>query len=154
MQSFTVAADSIAVRNVAGPRQAGYLALVEDKKSREIPPNEPARPLQTDRDPNVVTSMATGRLLDTGMHYPVIDIDHPVRVVPSSTAGHGHLYIDVPLAAADYAKLLAVMVEVGLVEQGFVNRFRSDGFTAVRLPWIRKPDAELDPGPVPVPPPY
>ena len=44
-------------------------------------------------DANVVTSLVGGTGIP-GMHKPVLDIDMPVRVEPSSTPGHFHLYID------------------------------------------------------------
>jgi hypothetical protein len=87
---------------------------------------------------NVITSMMDIPALDEPMHRPVIDIDHKVTVVESSTAGHSHLYIDVMMPWSDYLKLLDVMVEVGLVQPGYVNASRARGYTAVRLPWVPK----------------
>lgn len=72
------------------------------------------------------------------MHRPVIDIDHGVRVVESSTPGHNHLFIDVMMPWEDVVKLLEVMAEIGLVQPGYVNASKARGFTAVRLPWITK----------------
>lgn len=80
--------------------------------------------------------VATGVVL----HRPVIDIDHRVTVVESSTAGHSHLYIDLMLPWADLVKLLEVMAEVGLVEPGYVGASKARGYTAVRLPWVPKED--------------
>jgi len=39
---------------------------------------------------NVVSS-----LLTNGNHAPCIDLDVPAMLVPSSTPGHSHLYIDI-----------------------------------------------------------
>ena len=82
-----------------------------------------------------------------GWHKPVIDFDLPIEVIPSSTEGHGHLYIDKRLSWSDYVKLLEVLVEVGLVEEGYLNASVARGYTAVRLPWIMKGQEELPPAP-------
>ena len=71
-------------------------------------------------------------------HTPVLDIDVPAMLVPSSTPGNHHLYIDVPMTWSQYKRLLNVMCEVGILEPGYVNASKERGFTAVRLPWIRK----------------
>ena len=91
----------------------------------------------------VVTSEVAGRLNQTyepsGKHKPVLDIDLPVKVVPSSTEGHFHLFIDKEMSWKDYTKLLDVLAEVGIIEQGFSRVSQgSRQHTAVRLPWVKK----------------
>ena len=71
-------------------------------------------------------------------HRPMIDLDMEAAIVPSSTAGHCHLYINKELSWDDYEKLLTVMAEVGLVELGYVAASRKRQCTFLRLPWIRK----------------
>lgn len=75
---------------------------------------------------------------DVVLHRPVIDIDHRVSVVESSTAGHSHLFVDLMMPWDDVVKLLEVMAEIGLVEPGYVNASKARGYTAVRLPWVSK----------------
>jgi len=88
---------------------------------------------------NIVTSlMDIPQSSGVSLHRPVIDIDHLVAVVESSTAGHSHLYVDLAMPWEDVVKLLEVMAEVGLVEPGYVNASKARGYTAVRLPWITK----------------
>lgn len=79
-------------------------------------------------------------------HKPVIDLDIPVRYFSSSTPGHGHLYIDKRMSFRDMVKLLDVMVEVGLVERGFVESTKARGEAYVRLPWVRKDTGVIDDG--------
>ena len=74
----------------------------------------------------------------TGVHKPVLDIDLPVVVLPSSTEGHSHLFIDKGMSWSQYVKLLDVLVDVGIIEEGFRNASVARGHTAVRLPWIKK----------------
>lgn len=71
-------------------------------------------------------------------HMPVIDLDHPCALVPSSTKGHFHLYLDKLMSANDLMKLLKVMSEVGLVEEGYYKASLERGYTSVRLPWVSK----------------
>lgn len=73
------------------------------------------------------------------LHKVVVDIDMPARLVPSSTPGHFHLYIDHEMTWRQYVQLLDALVEAGIVEPGYVKAAERRGFTAVRLPWITKP---------------
>ena len=76
--------------------------------------------------------------LPTDYHRPVLDIDFPAALVPSTTPGHFHLYLDRALSWDDYEKLLRVLAEVGIIEQGYANVSIERRHTAVRVPWIRK----------------
>lgn len=88
--------------------------------------------------PNLV-----GSLLENGNHAPVIDIDHNVYVIPSSTPGHFHLYIDVEMGTEQYDRMLWAMVEAGVVGRGYYRHSMEErGQTTVRLPWVRKGDTE------------
>jgi len=80
--------------------------------------------------------------LATALHAPVIDLDVPVTYVPSTTEGHGHLYLDTPMTGDQLWALLAVMVSIGLVEPGYLRASIDRGFTSVRLPWVKKVDPE------------
>jgi hypothetical protein len=76
--------------------------------------------------------------LKNGKHAPAIDIDVPFEVVESSTPGHGHLKFDVEMTWEQYARLLGVMADVGLVERGYYNASMARGESFLRLPWIKK----------------
>jgi hypothetical protein len=84
-------------------------------------------------------------------HTIALDIDHRVRVVPSSTEGHSHLYIDVPLEWEQYEKLLKVLAEIGVVEEGYVGASIRRRATHLRLPWVRKEEPADLPPVTPVP---
>lgn len=79
----------------------------------------------------------TERIPDN-LHAPVIDFDIPIRVAPSTTEGHFHLFIDYPLAWENFLKLLKVLSDTGLIEAGYYNASLERGYTAVRLPWVKK----------------
>ena len=75
------------------------------------------------------------------LHRPILDIDFPVAVIPSTTPGHNHLYIDKRLSWSDYKKLLTVLAEVGIIEWGYADASIEREHTAVRLPWVKKGEA-------------
>lgn len=86
-------------------------------------------------DANLVTS-ATGV---GDWHLPVLDLDVPHRLEPSSTEGHSHLYIDVPVKWDVYVKLLDALANAGIVERGYVEASKAKGATMVRKPGVTKP---------------
>lgn len=85
-------------------------------------------------DANLVSS-----LCDDGQHMPVIDFDVPARLVPSSTEGHFHLYIDVPMSFERYLVMLDAMVAAGVVEEAYVAHVRERGQSLCRPEWVKKP---------------
>lgn len=91
---------------------------------------------------NIVTSeVRTSELQPMGgRHQLVIDIDHPSWLVRSSTEGHYHLYVEVPggIGWSDYQALLGALAGAGVIEQGYAHAAVARGFSAVRLPWIKK----------------
>lgn len=89
-------------------------------------------------DADVVASSYNSYGFNTGLHRPVLDIDLDIVVVPSSTPGHHHLYIDKLMTWERYAKLLQALADAGIVQQGFVNVSLQRGATMVRLPWVKK----------------
>lgn len=74
-------------------------------------------------------------------HALLLDLDVPAWLVPSSTEGHSHLYVDVKIPTAKYYVLLDALADAGVIQQGYANSSKHRGGTALRLPWIRKPDA-------------
>lgn len=75
---------------------------------------------------------------DRNWHTVALDVDVPVRVVPSSTPGHCHLYIDKAMPWHRYDALIRALADAGVVEQGYADVSRERGFTRLRLPWVRK----------------
>jgi hypothetical protein len=73
-----------------------------------------------------------------GMHYPAIDLDLPVYLVPSSTPGHSHLYIDKQVTWDQYEKILWALAEAGIVEKPFYEAAQGAEATMLRLPWVKR----------------
>jgi hypothetical protein len=71
-------------------------------------------------------------------HAPVLDIDVPAFLVPSSTPGHSHLYIDHPMTWDAYKALLKALSDAGIIEEGFYEASKGRGSTMVRRPGILK----------------
>jgi hypothetical protein len=113
----------------------GRLTYMVERDEHEI--REPA-PIE---DSHLVSS----EVRDTDLHMPCIDIDVPIRVVESSTPGHGHLYIDHAMSWEHYDAILQALVAAGVVEQGYYDASVSRGATHLRLPWVRKPQPEAVP---------
>ncbi len=93
---------------------------------------------RAERDAHLVGSLLTTETGGKRLHAPVIDIDVPMRLIPSATPGHSHLYIDVPMSDAQFGGLLYAMVKAGVVEDGYANASVKRGQTFVRTPWAPK----------------
>lgn len=80
---------------------------------------------------NLVTS-----LLPNGEHAVTLDLDYDAQLLESRTEGHHHLYLDSrkSIPWKKYKKLLKVMAECGLIEQGYYEASVKKGFTALRKP--------------------
>lgn len=91
---------------------------------------------------NVITSLHQPSLGQDRepRHAVVLDIDHPAWLIPSTTPGHYHLYIDVPggLSESAYFFLLKVLAANKIIEKGYAAASTERGFTSVRLPWVQK----------------
>lgn len=81
----------------------------------------------------------------TGKHRLVIDLDSPHQYYPSTTEGHGHLYFDTELEWDACIEILEVLAKHGIVQEGYAKASRARGYSAVRLPWIKKAERETKP---------
>jgi hypothetical protein len=89
-------------------------------------------------DSDLVSSLLREDICGKNMHMPAIDIDLPIRVVPSSTLGHFHLYIDKPMSWRKYKRVLRALTAAGVVEKGYYKASVSRKATHLRLPWHKK----------------
>lgn len=92
------------------------------------------------QDANLVSS----RLDQEGkFHMPVIDLDLPASLVPSTTEGHFHLYIDKEMPWPQYLKLLKALASAGIIERGYYRASKKRKATYVRIPGQTKADTYL-----------
>lgn len=78
---------------------------------------------------------------DNGKHAPVIDIDFPIAVYPSSQLGHYHLYIEKEITWTQYTRILKALNSAGIIEDGYLKASLERGYTAVRPVGVVKVDA-------------
>ena len=95
---------------------------------------------------NVVTSQVAGA---PSLHRIMLDIDFEAHLIPSSTEGHYHLYLDRMLSWDEYKKVLDVLGEVGILQPGYVAASKKKGATYLRLPWVKKADTMPKAKPMP-----
>lgn len=72
---------------------------------------------------------------DTGLHAPVLDLDLNSLVIPSRTAGHSHLYLDMEMSWRTYRQLLKALAEAGIIEKDWARVSRQGGQSLLRTPW-------------------
>lgn len=73
-------------------------------------------------------------------HRPVLDIDFEARLIPSSTPGHYHLYLDgILIPDPLYKYLLKVLAQCGIIQENYAKYSIERGYTAVRKPGDYKP---------------
>ncbi len=112
--------------------EASYGALVASSTTGLFDPD----------DADLITSRIMGTSLVPTFpgpwHTIMLDLDVPATLVPSTTPGHSHLYIDVPVRWEMYQEILAVLAKAKILEKGYVGASVHRGFTSLRLPWVRK----------------
>lgn len=89
-------------------------------------------------DANVVSS----QLMSGGKHAPILDLDFPHVYVPSTTPGHGHLYLNVEISRWRMFVLLWGLYVGGVIEFGNFWWSLRRGGTFVRRVGVRKTESE------------
>lgn len=121
------------------PRRYAIVPNFEENSGQDHFHHDP--PVLCDSNPdqplvNVVTSLIElDPLIQRAtepLHAPALDIDLPCRLVPSSTPGHFHLFIDAAVPQSAYYDLLDALERCGLVEAGWVRASKVRGYTALR----------------------
>lgn len=97
-------------------------------------------------DANLVSSRTT-----SGWHRPILDLDFPHRYVPSTTPGHGHLYLDIEVPRWRWILLMLACRIAGVCEHGYVVWSLRRGANFVRVEGVDKAEHERSRHPEPVP---
>lgn len=92
----------------------------------------------SEQDANVVSSNVVG----THTHAPIIDLDFPHRYVSSTSEGHGHLYLDVPIGMFRWVILMIGLRVGGVIEPGYFWWSLRRGGNFVRREGVHKTTAE------------
>lgn len=93
--------------------------------------------VRTTENPNLISS-----LTEDGKQMPIIDLDFPHHIVKSSTDGHHHLYIDIPMSRWRWFLLMTGLYASGVIEMGFYVWSLRRGANFVRVDGIRKTGPE------------
>lgn len=103
---------------------------------------DPSRVLALPDEADLISSKVSG-----GWHQPVLDIDYGAQLVPSSTEGHFHLYLNQIVPWDKYVAALEAMADAGMIQKGFAEASIRRGATFVRHPdkpkRLEKPDHPL-----------
>lgn len=120
-------------RIVSGPeRDALYRLMAELRLA--APPTE-AKPAAGPRIPGIEGYRAPARavVLETAFQLTV-----PAMLVPSSTEGHFHLYLETEMDWGDYLGLMRCMVDAGLLEKDWVDMNERRRMAMLRKPEFKK----------------
>lgn len=93
-------------------------------------------------DANLITSRYEGEGIET--HALLLDLDVEHIYVPSSTEGHGHLYVNLKLSRGEWERVMRELALVGVIGAGYREHSLRRGYASLRPPWVKKSD-ELDP---------
>lgn len=78
---------------------------------------------------NLVASITTD-----GKQMPILDLDFPHHFEPSTTPGHTHFYIDVPMSKWRWFWLMTALAYAGVIEKPFYAWSLRRGGNFVRIP--------------------
>jgi hypothetical protein len=79
-----------------------------------------------------------GSATQQGTHAPVFDLDFPAYLLPSSSPGKFHLYLEKEISWESYLDILESMVNAGLLEPGWVDSGITNGAMLLRPPGVFK----------------
>jgi hypothetical protein len=100
--------------------------------------NDWGRRVQADpSEAQLVSSLCTD-----GTHMPTLDIDFGASLVPSTTAGHYHLYLNKRLTWRRYRRFLRACKRAGLIEPGYYRSSVRRRATYLWRPGLQKRNEE------------
>ncbi len=97
--------------------------------------------ITSEEEANLVSSKLTYEHMN--LHAPALDVDHKVECYESSTPGHYHILIDVPMRWWKYKMLMWWMYKCGILEKGYYKASAKKKASYLRKKGILKPDAKI-----------
>lgn len=116
-------------RPVSRPALASLRLLMAEIGLARLPPESD----EASGPPGIESYRAQAYMPET-----TFDLVVPARLVPSSTTGHFHLYLDVRVRWEDYVRLLEEMRDAGLVDGGWFDLALRRKMAVLRKPHVRK----------------
>lgn len=124
--------------------QAGSLVIKDEPllksllQYRLLKDRQPLPPFpEWEEQANLVSSLTWD-----GKQKPILDLDFDHLVVQSTSDGHHHLYINVPMSQLKWRVLIVVLWWTGVIEMGNAVWSLRRGANFVRTPGARKTEAE------------
>lgn len=116
------------------------MSLIKYRQSKNrtqvLETNMPWEDTAYEQDPNLVASIT-----HDGRQMMILDMDFPHHIEPSTTPGHSHLYLDVPMTKLQWFLLMCALKYAGVIELGFFVWSVRRGGNFVRLPGATKEGA-------------
>jgi hypothetical protein len=123
------------------PRRMAWAEL--DSLQNEYGTNACHLDIPVNKTPNLITSLIEGEDIHPSSsvmnHAPVIDIDVPCELVPSSQLGHYHLYIHKPMTWSQFHGILLALSTAEVVEPGYFQACTQRMYSSVRPVGTFKP---------------
>jgi len=82
--------------------------------------------------------LVSSEIKGTDLHAPVLDIDFPARLYPSTSFEHYHLYFERTIVWRDYEQLLWDLADNNILSFNYVNHSVKRRATFVRKPGVIK----------------
>lgn len=98
--------------------------------------------MDEDRQPSVTGNLISSHILGSDLHAPILDLDIPHTYTKSTSDGHGHLYLNLPMSRFKMFVMLAALRYAGVIEMGNFWWSLRRGGTFVRRRYVRKPESE------------
>ena len=107
---------------------------------------DPTDPVHQKREeaPETEANLISSMLPKDGWHAPVLDIDFEAKLLPSTTPGHYHLYLDKEMRWDTYVFLLRALATAGVIEWGFYHLSIARGASFVRKPGVLKEEGDVN----------
>lgn len=122
--------------------RSDYLALLAQmEKLRLIVPGSVACAEPIVRRPDGIPGFrAPGAVVLTEARFQFLV---PGRLVPSSTEGHFHFYLETVMGWTDYLRLMRAMVAAGLLEKKWVDMSERRSMAMLRKPGVKKGEGPI-----------
>jgi hypothetical protein len=120
------------------------LSWIDDLDKQEYVSENVHKTVDSPDAANLISSKMKG----SSKHKVILDLDFEAALLPSSTPGHHHLYLNKELTHDQMEQLLFTLHDVGIIAGGNMNQWMKFKAQFLRLPWIRKSEnaTKLDEG--------
>lgn len=90
-------------------------------------------------------TLVSSQIAGSQLHAPALDLDVPAYLVQSSTPGHSHLYLDVPMSWWRYRLMLWALALAGVLEPGYYKASVRRRASYLRRPGVTKTTEVVQP---------